>query len=304
MSFLQLPHFSIEANGVFFLGQHEYLRSQETLSIENPAHQKILIDEGIIVALPPPAPARTKSPVLFIEPHYDDIALSSAHALLSCRADGHAVHIATLFPHTALETFPWRAKIKLSPNEYRTLRQEEGAVAMRTYLGCVVHSFDEYGASLRGCKKPFGNYQAADKAVAERLLEGIDALIQQTRCERVFVPIGFGMHRDHRVAHEIGLALADRGQHIEFYEDQPYANNRFAFAATLSPQWQMHYRDCSQNLDTMANLITIYRSQFDDSTRSETLATLKQQARTVASEGRSCGEFGDAEFAERTRVLR
>ncbi len=304
MSFLQLPHFKLDGNRVIFLNQYEYLSTPERLSVNNPLHQKVLVDEGIIVGPPPPAPATTKLPVLFIEPHYDDIALSCANALLVHRANGHPVHVATLFPRTAIATFPWRAQVTLSAEAYHKLRQAEGSGAMHAYLGGTVHSFDERGASLRGSKEPFGQYETGDQIVVERLLEGVEALIQEIKCNNVFAPMGFGMHRDHRVAHEIGLALANRGHQVQFYEDQPYASNRFTFATTLGSQWQMHYTDSGPNLDSIANLITMYRSQFDDSTRSQTLATLKCQARTAAVEGRGAHEFGDAEFAERTRVLR
>ena len=63
--------------------------------------------------------------------------------------------------------------------------------------------------------------------------------------------------------------------------------------------FQANYILIRDFVDYIADLISIYRSQFDDINRTQMLAIIKEDARKIASEGKSSGEDIENEFYQR-----
>lgn len=153
--------------------------------------------------------------VLFVSPHFDDVALSCvAHVLAARRLD--RVVVATVFGAEQPE------------------REAENREALRL-LGVepVVLAFTDAPARL-AIRPSFASllldrYQreASDR---DALGSALQALQSELHATRVFLPLGVGGHVDHRVVHDCHRAL--HGE-VLFYEDRPYANVPGAVRARL-----------------------------------------------------------------------
>ena len=170
----------------------------------------------------------------FIQPHYDDVALSCGATAAAFARAGHVPHIVTVFASEVLEQMvgefaSWKhARWKLSdPDAVLAARRDEDAAAARA-LGCsirwlglpdAIYRGDRYtsDAELYGCLHP------DECALADHLATELLNLPEWRSGARVFVPLGVGSHVDHQLVFEAGRRLARSGVEVWAYEDCPYA---------------------------------------------------------------------------------
>jgi LmbE family N-acetylglucosaminyl deacetylase len=178
----------------------------------------------------PPAPRYA----LFLQPHYDDVALSCGATAAAWSAAGCAPHIVTVFAselvHAMVGELAARkhARWQLDdPDAVHAQRREEDGRAAAV-LGCTIRWLGLPDAIYRGDRYPddgalYGAVHPDEFALATHLAEELLQLPEWRPGTQLFVPLGIGDHVDHQLAFEAGRQLAARGVEVWAYEDLPYA---------------------------------------------------------------------------------
>lgn len=170
---------------------------------------------------------------LFIQPHYDDVALSCGGTAAAWSVAGCEPRIVTVFAseivHEMVGELAARkhARWQLDdPDAVHALRREEDARAADV-LGCSVRWLGLPDAIYRGDRYPddaalYGPLHPEEVALATHLADELVQLPEWRPLTQVFVPLGVGDHVDHQLAFEAGRQLAQRGIEVWAYEDLPY----------------------------------------------------------------------------------
>ncbi|HEX7888327.1 MAG TPA: PIG-L family deacetylase [Ramlibacter sp.] len=174
------------------------------------------------------------APALFIQPHYDDVALSCGGTAARFASLGLQPRIVTVFASEVLDAMvgpfaEWKhERWGLEDAEaVAAARREEDACASAV-LGCDVRWLGLPDAIYRGDRYAsdadlYGGLHAEELAFAEHLCEELMHLPEWRPGNQVFVPLAVGAHVDHQIAFETGRVLARRGVEVWAYEDLPYA---------------------------------------------------------------------------------
>jgi len=295
-NFIRLKHFDLMREGMFFLGQHLYLEIPPNHSLS----RDVLLDEGILIQRREVQRGQDSGECLLVlEPHPDDFALSCSGFVLDRLGKGDNMTLLNIFSKSPLSTFPWSSRVSITEEEYESLRLYESRT-VADYLGVGFRSLRLPLGLKRGHKTPFGSLTERDRQVYGLLCDEIPA---HSSC---IAPLGIQHHVDHLVAYEVALRIKKSFPDVGFflYEDLPYAKNRVAYQRRfeeVSTQVSLRplYTPVGNLLEIMADLASVYRSQFDDINRNQMLALVQDYARTVAQEGRMEGHVGDEEFAQR-----
>ena len=169
---------------------------------------------------------------LFVQPHFDDIALSCGAAAAAAAAAGDNPIVVTLFsaaPSAAvwLSAAAHELHVALgssAPAIVWQKRRAEDDEALGV-LGAEGVRFDELDALYRGYEPATimaGVVAPTDRALVQRLEDRLVALWRQTAEAVVYLPLAVGLHVDHVLAHDLGGAFARHGARIRYYEDFPY----------------------------------------------------------------------------------
>lgn len=172
---------------------------------------------------------------IFVEPHYDDVALSCG-GFVSQEARTGSPLILTVFGGEPqdLNLSDFASKMHddwgLSPAEAVGRRRAESACATT-----------ELGAAIRTTWLPFqdaiyrDHRYDSDAALFGTVLDG-DELINSLAVSIAevgegpfYVPMGVGNHVDHQIVFEAAKMMAADGRQVYCYPDLPYALNRQAF---------------------------------------------------------------------------
>lgn len=163
-------------------------------------------------------------PVLYLAPHCDDAAFSSAGLLHACASRGLEIRIVTCFSRSAHA----RNGIGSDPAVVTAAREDEDRRFVATLPGRVhVRWLGLDDAPLRPahrgkhpCKET--SMTAHDEALREQLEHALAAELAEASC--VFAPLGLGRHIDHLIVRDLaaGLARSARARVI-LWEDLPYA---------------------------------------------------------------------------------
>ncbi len=306
---INLPYFEIKNDSIFYLGQYEYLSLKKS-SLSGKLKKKILADEGVVVHKKAIQNVNITKKILVVEPHPDDFALSASGYALEGLAEGASLSILNLFSRTSITNFPWFEKIVISETQYEELRLQESKIAIEEYLGSKFNSLKLSLASVRGNNRTFSKKHSEDELVDQIAL----ALIKKISTEKIDVvlcPMAIQGHIDHLVAFAATIkAYRQIKQKIDliFYEDMPYARNKSVYAKRikqlkLSMDLEKFYIPTEPYLETIADLIIIYRSQFDDIKRTQMLAIIKEDFRATANDYNS-KNIKKVEFAQRYHKLK
>lgn len=172
-------------------------------------------------------------PAIFIQPHYDDVALSCGGTVAMVADAGHRPLILTLFGSEIVDEMvgsfaEWkhnRWKLDDVDAVVATRRQEDqeaanalGADVRWLGLPDAIYRADRYTSD----DQLFGQLRPHELALADHLVEEITNLPEWIDGTRVFVPLGAGEHVDHQLAFELGRGLARSGVEVFAYEDCPY----------------------------------------------------------------------------------
>lgn len=173
-------------------------------------------------------------PALFVQPHYDDVALSCGGTAAAFAALGFAPRIATVFASEILEPMvgpfaQWKHERwgLEDHDEVAAARREEDACAAAA-LGCGVRWLGLPDAIYRGERytsdtQLYGGLHRDEYALAAHLAEELQHLPEWRPDAVVCVPLAIGQHVDHQLVFEAGRVLARRGVEVWAYEDLPYA---------------------------------------------------------------------------------
>jgi LmbE family N-acetylglucosaminyl deacetylase len=185
----------------------------------------------------PPAPHRMPPApryAIFLQPHYDDVALSCGGTAAAWAQAGCEPRIVTIFASEIVHAMVgqlaahkharWRVD---DPDEVHEVRREEDARAAAA-LGCGLRWLGWPDAIYRGDRYPddaalYGPLHPEESALAPHLADELVQLPEWRPETQVFVPLGIGDHVDHQLAFEAGRQLAARGIEVWAYEDLPYA---------------------------------------------------------------------------------
>jgi LmbE family N-acetylglucosaminyl deacetylase len=292
---------------VEYLGQYSYLDLNGVES-DSPAERRMLLSEGVLISKPsglqPNEPDGTI--IMPLEPHPDDFALSaSGYALRQIQA-GSSCQVVNLFSGTAIERFPWAAKVTISEQEFEDLRLLESRLAVEELLGQTFESLRLPLASRRGYSEIFGSSHRDQELVVQTG----EMLVEKTveaGIGTVLAPMAIQGHIDHLVTFDVAMHLKQAlGDKVELllYEDYPYARNKRAYQERLG--WvaskyviSAEYVATDGYIDTMADIASIYRSQFDDLNRDQMLALMREDGRAVKLEAAADGIDVPGECAQR-----
>lgn len=177
--------------------------------------------------LPPPRP------VLFLQPHYDDVALSCGGVAAAWSAAGVPSNIVTVFAseivHAMVGEFAaWKhSRWQLDdPDTVHAARREEDQLAARR-LGCGIRWLGLPDAIYRGDRYTsdaalYGPLHPEEFGLADHLALELRQLPEWPEGCQVFVPLAGGDHVDHQLVFEAGARLARAGVEVWAYEDLPY----------------------------------------------------------------------------------
>ena len=301
---INLPFFKIKNDSVFYLDKCKYL-PLDGLQLTGALRDKILLDEGVIIQKKKiDKNKKIKERILVIEPHPDDFALSASGYTLNALSKGASVTVLNIFSKTSVTKFPWRDKINISDDQYEKLRINESIIAVEKYLGERFESLRLPSPSLKGNTETYSEkYNQKDliKDIAIRL----EKKIIKEKFNTILCPMAVQGHIAHSIAFD---AVTDvfkslkQNFNLIIYEDIPYSRNKTAYFKRLKQlKAMMDMKDFSvatdKYLEIMADLIIIYRSQFDDINRQQMLAIIKEDFRATSSIKKSADE--NTEFSQR-----
>lgn len=174
---------------------------------------------------------------IYLQPHFDDAALSCGGAISLQRATGQRILIVTAFggmPPRGTELSPFASRnhqrMGIGPNVAEAVAQrraEELAAAETLRVDTLFLDFPD--AIYRGSPALytsedalFGNVNAADLALDEELAGVLMQLHQRAPLAVIYAPLGIGHHVDHQLLCSAADRLAQRKLAVKFYEDFPY----------------------------------------------------------------------------------
>ncbi|WP_427914450.1 PIG-L deacetylase family protein [Ramlibacter sp. MMS24-I3-19] len=170
---------------------------------------------------------------LFVQPHYDDVALSCGATAAAWSAAGMQPQVLTVFASELVDGMvgrfaAWkhsRWRIEDADTVHALRRAEDQRAAQ--ILGCGIRWLGLPDAIYRGDRYPsddalYGDLHPDEEGLAEHLATEIANLPEWREGCRIFVPLGVGNHVDHQLVFEAGARLALRGVEVWAYEDLPY----------------------------------------------------------------------------------
>lgn len=309
--FMRLPYFNYSGNKVRYLGQYEVL-DIDGLPAGSDLANRLMTDEGVIIRRRMiPKKNKPSGKLLVIEPHPDDFALSSSGYALNALSEGHACKVLNLFSKTAINNFPWKNRLDITERELEKLRLLESRLAIEDYLGEEFESFNLPMATLRGNQKIFVS-KHEDAELSNSLAETLMKKIAKEKYDTVLCPLGVQGHIDHLVAFEATVTAYKklRGSFsLIFYQEYPYARNHRALSDRLQQvkalaQLQPRYLDVGGYIEQICDMISIYRSQFDDINRQQMLAVIKEDFRAIGAEASGQSVKGSSEFMQKYYKLK
>jgi LmbE family N-acetylglucosaminyl deacetylase len=171
---------------------------------------------------------------IFLQPHYDDAALSCGGLIASLADAGCAPVMVTVFACEVVTEMvgdfaAWKhTRWKLdNVDAVVAARRGEDEAAARV-LGCSLRwlGFPDaiYRVGRYACDAElYGTLRDEEIELASLLAAEVPTLPEWREGTRVFVPLGAGSHVDHQLVFEAGRRLAALGIEVYAYEDCPYA---------------------------------------------------------------------------------
>lgn len=304
---IQLPHFKIKGREILFLEQYVFMDFGKNINPKDSFDRKRLIGEGVFIQKRPIERSNISGKnILVLEPHPDDFALSCSGYALDCIKKGNKIKVLNLFSQSSLSTFPWQSLVSITEEEYENLRLEESHLTIEEYLGLGFDSLRLPLALRRGHKNPFEHLNSKDLILENKIYEKIIQELMLYKHSVLLAPLAIQGHIDHLITCNTALKAKKEKPNIDlfFYEDMPYARNRLAYQQRFEEiKSQVNifpiYVCVSNFVEIMADLASVYKSQFDDINRIQRLAIVKEDARNIASEGRCYHNFQQSDLAQR-----
>jgi len=228
--------------------------------------------------------------IIVIEPHPDDFALSASGYILNALSRGGSATIFNVFSKMPITTFPWKKKIKLTEKGYEELRILESRVAIEKYLE---EKFESMYLASPTLSEKIGTFP--EKYSQKKLINTISGALKKKILDEKFTTVLCPMAVQGHIAHSISFDAALEAfkdsklkAKLIVYEDMPYARNQADYVKRLKQikkkiSFTQIHIDVERYLDIMADLISVYKSQFDDVDRDQILAIIREDFRATAS---------------------
>jgi LmbE family N-acetylglucosaminyl deacetylase len=183
---------------------------------------------------------------IYIQPHFDDAALSCGGSIALQKATGQHILVVTVFggvPAAGSQLSPFAQQVQrnmglgLDATEaMRQRRAEETSAA--DILGYDMLFLDYLDAPYRGTpayyaseESLYGTVNAADLALDEELAGVLLTIPERAPLAAIYAPLGTGHHVDHQLCCSAADRLAQRKVNVKFYEDFPYVTQPGALEA-------------------------------------------------------------------------
>lgn len=272
------PFYSIENNKLLYLNQFEICE----LPKEERIREKILYDEGIQLHKCKRKTNTENVSILVLEPHPDDFALSA----LGYVDNGKHVMILNIFSKMSLDSFTWKnGKVSITEDEYEKIRLKEEELAIEEILG-------EQYISLREKSTRISNKDVND--IINRIIKYVEKILKQNpSINTVMVPMGIGMHPDHMAVYQAMMnhyiKQINRKIKVVLYPEYPYARCKKFYKERLEQIQEQHelkivIKNIERKLDDIVNVVSVYKSQYDDINRIQMLAIIREDGRAIAQE--------------------
>jgi LmbE family N-acetylglucosaminyl deacetylase len=181
---------------------------------------------------------------VYLQPHFDDVALSCGGALGVQRLAGMRTLVVTVFggvpDDAAISPFATqnlqRMSLSLDPKLAVQQRREEDAAALEM-LGADTLWLDYPDAIFRGTPAYYGSEEAlfgsvnpGDMNLDSELPMLLSRIHELAPLAVIYAPLGVGHHVDHQLCWSAAERLAHQQTSVKFYEDFPYVTRPGALA--------------------------------------------------------------------------
>ena len=270
---LELPFYTInEKNELYYLNRKKII----TLPTELEAQRYILQSEGVITTRM--NKITYPKTILVIEPHPDDFVLSALPYTLK----RYNVQVLNVFSKMMLDSFTWK-DISITEKEYENLRLTESKYAIEEVLGEKFNSLKEQSTRITTKNK---------EIIEQKILRNIKKVLKQNKkIDTIMIPMGIGNHPDHMIVYQtiMNNRKSFKDYKLILYPEYPYARSKYNYLKRLEQvekefELKTIIMNISNKLEIMAELISIYRSQFDDINRSQMLALIREDGRSLAND--------------------
>ena len=269
--YIEVPFYSIDNNELKYLQKYKIC----DLPNDNKIKEYILRNEGVLVSKI--EKNKYKNKVLVLEPHCDDFALSA----LSYTLNKYNVKVLNVFSETSIDYFTWNHLFKITPNEYEKLRLNESVFAIEEVLG-------EEFISLREKSTRINN--KTQKELTQKIIDSVlEILKKDSSIETIMIPMGIGNHPDHLIVYEAIMNNKKllKEYNLILYPEYPYSRRKNSYHDRLK-EIECEYaitpifESIEDKLETITDITTIYKSQYDDINRNQMLAIIREDARAIA----------------------
>jgi LmbE family N-acetylglucosaminyl deacetylase len=181
---------------------------------------------------------------IYLQPHFDDAALSCGGTLGVQRLAGMRSLVVTIFggvpDDTTASAFATqnlqRMNLSMDPKLAVQQRREEDAAALEL-LGADMLWLDHADAIFRGAPAYYGSEEAlfgsvnpGDMNLDTELLMLLARMHELAPLAVIYAPLGIGHHIDHQVCWSAAERLAHQQVNVKYYEDFPYVARPGALA--------------------------------------------------------------------------
>lgn len=218
--------------------------------------------------------------VMYLSPHFDDVALSCGGLIHRQVQAGTGILVVTVFAgapaHTKLSPFAAELHGQWGHlTEPVAARRKEDKKAMRL-LGAeyihleypdAIYRFDDTSSLYLCDEYLFGPVHHSDLNLVSQIAETVME-IHSPRQSTLYAPLAVGNHVDHQVVREAALKLYRKSCKVIFYEDFPYVEVPGALTRELErigiERWIEEVQELDEeNLAAKIEAIASYASQMD-----------------------------------------
>lgn len=216
---------------------------------------------------------------IYLQPHFDDAALSCGGAIRQQSQFGQKTLVITVFggmPNDSLQPSGFarqNSRIMSLPEQPAAAvaaRRAEDEAAL-TSLGADVLWLDYLDAIFRGTpayyqsnEGLFGSVNQGDLALDEELGALFINISERAPQAAFYAPLGVGHHVDHQLVCSAADRLAQRKVNVKFFEDFPYVSRPGALEARqgeLGIQMEYELAEISGQIRDKEEAIALYKSQ-------------------------------------------
>jgi LmbE family N-acetylglucosaminyl deacetylase len=217
---------------------------------------------------------------IYLQPHFDDAALSCGGAIKQQTTTGQKTLVITVFgglPTAELDISSFaratHAKMSLptSARDAVAARREEDEAAVSS-LGADTLWLNYLDALYRGSPANyqsddalFGSVAPGDTALDAELGALVENLAERAPLAAIYAPLGVGRHVDHQLVCSAADRLAQRKANVKFYEDFPYITRAGALEARqreLAIPMEFELAEISGQIRDKEEAVALYRSQI------------------------------------------